>query len=76
MSFFAAVFGFSALLAYAFIWWRVRTRGSQRMRFSPNPIIHWMEDWLEPVALLGFLVVVGWNLADETIDVFRWIFGV
>ena len=75
MTFLAAVVGFSAVLAYALIWWKVRTGGPQLKRFSPNPTIRWTEDWLEPVALLGFLVVVGWNLIDVTVDVFKWVFG-
>ena len=76
MTFLAAVVGLSALLAYDFIWWRIRTRGPQRLRFSvKSPTIRCLENWIEGPVLAALTVLLGWNLIGETVDLFKWLFG-
>ena len=75
MSFLAALIGLSALLAYDFIWWRVRTKGPTVLRFSiKSPTIHWLEDWIEPIALAAFTVLLGWNVAQVTAESLKCLF--
>jgi len=76
VTFLAAVIGLSALLAYDFIWWRIWTRGPQRLRFSvKSPTIRWLENWVEGPVLLAFTVLLGWNVIGATVDLFKWLFG-